>query len=972
MASNNSIWNLLVSSGLVTSSSVAEIRTHCEGDLGEASASDSRAILTWLREQKRISGYQMQVLAEGQPGPFRFEQYRVHARNTGGPLEGSFRARHIATNHPVRLNFFGGDSPQDAQNWAEIRYHAIPLTQVNSPFVGRCYEVVEDGEYRFVVFEEQAGKPLSEKLPYKGRLPWPQTLQAIELLALGLANIHQSGVAHGRIWPGAIWLQRGGICQLLWQVPNLHYDPDQPAELAKIPKAFQAPAARNGNGQHDVEQAQRDDLFSLGALAFRMISGRIPKIKSESADSRSAEIDKHLAYCEKHKLPENVGQLMRLLLTADISSDLKDASIAAKITGTILESQSIKRDTEPDLPTLRSYEETISQKNRSQGFLNTLESIEGDQLTEVPKPVVQNTPDFSGIATGDATISARHRLEKRKSARSNRLPLLLGASILSAAVLMGVVLGGMFSKDDQTAGADTTDVTTDNDPEVVTDPENLPENTEPVEVAAVLFRPQNIVEDNDEVPWESPTGAEPIDVRLMPGAPDVILALRPRLLEQNQNALRFLQSLGPRFDSLAKSLTATTGVKPTEMERVNVSLHSNGAGQYHTVVIIELASPLDQEDLWNRMNKPQVNDVEEAGLRTFELESGLVYFEPNDEQSVSRLAWGPTEFVNESLDSMGPAMAGRTISKLLDRSDRDRHITLIFRCATLLSEEGQWLFEGELASLRRPFGLFLDDRMEGVKLSLHFDQGSYVEWMSEQTQDLDDAELLEVLPRMFTGLRDQLTSYVSQIPPHPYWAPVQQRFDNMLNELVKQIRVGRERDGIVANCWLPEVAPHNLMTAGELVLNGTRFASGEVIADTGPGTLQELLDTPRDLTVTSDPDLINLLRDIEQEIRDDYPQLPFEFKIRLLGNDLAVDGITQNQRPGNIAVSKTPLGEILARIMLQANPDKSATSPADEKCNLVWLIGDDPDEPGTQAILVTTRKAAVERNLELPALFQSE
>ena len=261
--------------------------------------------------------------------------------------------------------------------------------------------------------------------------------------------------------------------------------------------------------------------------------------------------------------------------------------------------------------------------------------------------------------------------------------------------------------------------------------------------------------------------------------------------------------------------------------------------------------------------------------------------------------------------------------------------------------------------------------MEAVMFSLHFDQGSYLEWMSEQTTELSNKDLAKWIPQQLTQFRDDVTTVVSQIPPNPYWSKVQQRYDNMIVELVREFRVAIEPGGVIANCWLPESAPHNLVAASELVLNGPEFSGEVVTATTGPNTLEELLATPRDLVVTSDPDLINLLRDIEQEVKDDFPNLPFDFHIRLLGNDLGAAGITQNQRPGKVEASQKPLGEILAQIMLQANPDKSASQPSDPNCNLIYVIGPDPESPENQAVLVTTREAANQRNIPLPKIFQT-
>ena len=129
---------------------------------------------------------------------------------------------------------------------------------------------------------------------------------------------------------------------------------------------------------------------------------------------------------------------------------------------------------------------------------------------------------------------------------------------------------------------------------------------------------------------------------------------------------------------------------------------------------------------------------------------------------------------------------------------------------------------------------------------------------------------------------------------------------------------------------------------------------------------------PRDLEITSQPDLINCLNDIKAEIKDDFPELPFDFDIRLLGSDLGEEGITQNQRLGDLSFAKTPLAEILTQIMVQANPDKNISGPQDPNCKLVWVVGPDPDAPEIEKILITTRKAAAAKEYVLPEAFQTE
>ncbi|MGI9517634.1 MAG: hypothetical protein ACR2NP_11345, partial [Pirellulaceae bacterium] len=76
MKSAASIWKLLVQSGLVTSAQVSEIRTRFDAAIEGREKPGLVDVLNWLKDEKRISSYQMRVLARGVAGPFRFENYR--------------------------------------------------------------------------------------------------------------------------------------------------------------------------------------------------------------------------------------------------------------------------------------------------------------------------------------------------------------------------------------------------------------------------------------------------------------------------------------------------------------------------------------------------------------------------------------------------------------------------------------------------------------------------------------------------------------------------------------------------------------------------------------------------------------------------------------------------------------------------------------------------------------------------------
>jgi hypothetical protein len=193
----------------------------------------------------------------------------------------------------------------------------------------------------------------------------------------------------------------------------------------------------------------------------------------------------------------------------------------------------------------------------------------------------------------------------------------------------------------------------------------------------------------------------------------------------------------------------------------------------------------------------------------------------------------------------------------------------------------------------------------------------------------------------------------------------------MLEQTAMQVRVAVEKDGVIANCWLPGPALHNLAAGMELAVASHSFPA-DTIEPAGPQTLNELLALPRSLTVTNSPDLRLLLEGLESQVANDHPEMPFQFGIVISGEDLREEGITQNQRPGDLDLRDRPLADILTEIMVRANPDKDAAGPNDPRCKLVWAIANDPESGDGPVVLVTTRKAAADRGLELPPAFTVE
>lgn len=303
--------------------------------------------------------------------------------------------------------------------------------------------------------------------------------------------------------------------------------------------------------------------------------------------------------------------------------------------------------------------------------------------------------------------------------------------------------------------------------------------------------------------------------------------------------------------------------------------------------------------------------------------------------------------------------------------DRDRHFSMGFLRPALFNDEGQWLMGPQLNQFNRGLDAMLENGIRGGLISFHVDNANYFEFTVDRTAELKSRELKESLDKSIRNQRDAIARSFDDSPANPFWDQLRRRAPLMLADIYSNLRIDVEYGEVTGNCWLPPMAAHNLIAASELT---TAFSSGTsttpVAARKIPETLEELMKLPRDLSVTTSPDMNILLDSIRNEVVDEYGELPFEFNIRLLGNDLSKEGITKNQRPSDFHLKETSLADIMTEIMVRCNPKKDISGPEDIECKLIWVLADDPDSPGNQAVLVTTRAAATENGYPLPEAFK--
>ena len=154
-----------------------------------------------------------------------------------------------------------------------FRGEATAASRVAHPNVVAVLDVAgEDERPVFLVMELLEGKTLSQIVKGNGRLPWAQVQRYIDQIAAGLGAAHAQDVVHRDVKPGnCLVLPDGQVKILDFGIANVR-DEARLTAAGEIIGTCSYMAPEQIRGQVD----KRSDIYALGVLTFRLLTGRVP------------------------------------------------------------------------------------------------------------------------------------------------------------------------------------------------------------------------------------------------------------------------------------------------------------------------------------------------------------------------------------------------------------------------------------------------------------------------------------------------------------------------------------------------------------------------------------------------------------------------------------------------------------------------------------------------------------------------
>ena len=201
--------------------------------------------------------------------------YRVLKQLGAGGMGAVYLALDPRLDRKLALKVMLPEFAANADAKERLLREARAAAKITHDNVVTVFEADERDGVPYIAMQFLQGYPLDQYLKTKGAPALPHVLRIARETALGLAAAHALGLVHRDIKPANLWLEAPN-----GRVKVLDFGLAKPvgseAELTKSGAVIGTPAYMSPEQARGMKVDHRTDLFSLGAVLYRMCTGKTP------------------------------------------------------------------------------------------------------------------------------------------------------------------------------------------------------------------------------------------------------------------------------------------------------------------------------------------------------------------------------------------------------------------------------------------------------------------------------------------------------------------------------------------------------------------------------------------------------------------------------------------------------------------------------------------------------------------------
>ncbi len=276
-----------------------------------------------------ISNLRRQVVEARQLG-----QYRLRRRIGSGGMGEVYLAEHQLLKRPCALKLIRPGHVADREALERFEREVRLTATLSHPNTVEIYDYgrTEDGTYYYVM-EYLPGLSLAELVERHGPLPPERAVYLLRQVCMALQEAHASGLIHRDVKPSNIFAARRGQMEDVAKL--LDFGLVLPVAQAREPRwagesrilgtpLFMSP--EQSLGDRDLDE--RSDIYSLGAVAYYLLTGRPPFDRDGSVAVMIAHAHESVLPPSSFRtgIPEDLERVVLRCLAKDPDARFPDAA----------------------------------------------------------------------------------------------------------------------------------------------------------------------------------------------------------------------------------------------------------------------------------------------------------------------------------------------------------------------------------------------------------------------------------------------------------------------------------------------------------------------------------------------------------------------------------------------------------------------------------------------------------------------
>lgn len=214
------------------------------------------------------------------PGTIMAGRYRVERLIGEGGMGDVYLATHLLIDKPVAVKVLAPEQMRRARTVSRFLQEAKAASKIRHPNVVDITDYGESDGCAFFVMEYLEGEDLDRLLKREGRIPWERARHILVQLLEALSAAHKAGIVHRDIKPHNCFItptphNRDFVKVIDFGIAKLRTDESGEAltRTGAIMGTAEYMSPEQGLGE---EIDGRSDLYSVGVILYRMLTGKVP------------------------------------------------------------------------------------------------------------------------------------------------------------------------------------------------------------------------------------------------------------------------------------------------------------------------------------------------------------------------------------------------------------------------------------------------------------------------------------------------------------------------------------------------------------------------------------------------------------------------------------------------------------------------------------------------------------------------